>query len=120
MNNQEQNKLGAHLIKLYPWLKDEMETSVVLCVASKLLWKADWDVRKDIECCGKRRNAVDILLKLMLRKKCYIGRFFSILKEHWNPASLITDLMERNEPKDKEITGMFEMAVIPSIVIQYL
>lgn len=111
MNDQEQNRLGAHLIKLYRWLKDEMQKAEVLCVASKLLMKSDVDIRETFVSCGKRRSAVDKLLKLVLRKKCYIQKFFSILKEHWSPITLINDMMEKNEPNEKEIAGIYVNAV---------
>lgn len=111
MDDREQNKLGAHLIKLYPWLKDEMEKSEVLCIAFRLLMKSDRDFPEAIESCGKRRAAVDKLLKLVLRKKCYIQKFFSILNQHWNPTDLIDDMMKKNEPNDNEIAGMFESSV---------
>lgn len=99
-------EMCTHLVKMLPWLKDEMQKSEAVCVASKLLMKADEDIREEIVLCGIRRLAVDKLLKFVLRKNgCYLKKFFSILKEH-NPTDLLYSTIEVSRPTELEVKGL--------------
>ena len=92
----------ARLVKMFAWLKDEIQETEAVCVASKLLIKDDGDTLEAIKQCKGRRLTVDKLLKFVLKKsECYIKTFFDILKEH-HP----TDQLEAYDPTDVEVKGL--------------
>lgn len=83
------NEQWVCLIKLYPWLKDEMEKSHAHCIASQTLNEE----QIQFVCLSKfRRMTVDALLKPVLRyRSVYLSKFMRSIRFHLE----LSELQER-------------------------
>ena len=91
------------LIKLYPWLKDEMDKTSAVVIASKVLSR---DHTESIFNSSQRRMAVDMLLKIVLKNKySFLSKFFGVLKDTWNSKDMLEQKLEAVNPTENEVEG---------------
>ena len=91
------------LIKLYPWLKDEMEKTSAVYIASRLLSS---DHAEAIFNCKQRRMAVDLLLKIVMKNRnIYVHNFFDVLKELFEHKDMLQLKIDLACPTKEEIDG---------------
>ena len=94
------------VIKMYPWLKSELERSFTQKLTHEILKPDD---AQSVMVCRHRRSATDKLLKYVLKSKTiYLRPFLRMLKDESDSKEELKEELNRNKKvTEKEIQGNF-------------
>ena len=98
------------VIKMYPWLKSELERSFTQKITLEILNEDD---AQSVMVCRHRRSATDKLLKYVLKSKTiYLRPFLRMLKDESDRQDELKEELNRNKKvTEKEIQGKFKLVV---------